>query len=182
MKKIFFRLASWVARNLPLSIKQALYRIPWLARFIRGSINASVDEGLTITEVAAGDLKGYKLLLNLKAEKSRWLGTYEPELQDALRADRLGQLVQRLFRHVHARLAEAVLAADDTLDSLKTQIFRELLTYMLQAPETIEPALDLILVSRHLERIGDHATNIAEEVVYIYEAQDIRHSGEGKSA
>lgn len=86
MKKIFFRLASWVARNLPLSIKQALYRIPWLARFIRGSINASVDEGLTITEVAAGDLKGYKLLLNLKAEKSRWLGTYEPELQDALRA------------------------------------------------------------------------------------------------
>ena len=50
---------------------------------------------------------------------------------------------------------------------LKTQIFRELLTYMLQDPATIEPALDLILVSRHLERIGDHATNVAEDVIFI---------------
>jgi phosphate transport system protein len=72
-------------------------------------------------------------------------------------------------------LAEAVLAADDTLDALKSQIFRELLTYMLQAPETIEPALDLILISRHLERIGDHATNIAEDVIFMVSAQDVRH-------
>ena len=60
-------------------------------------------------------------------------------------------------------------------DSLKTQIFRELLTYMLQDPSTIEPALDLILVSRHLERIGDHATNIAEDVIFIVSAKDVRH-------
>ena len=72
-------------------------------------------------------------------------------------------------------LAEAVLAADDTLDALKTQIFRELLTYMLQAPETIEPALDLILISRHLERIGDHATNVAEDVIFMVLAKDVRH-------
>ncbi len=52
-------------------------------------------------------------------------------------------------------LAQHVLDEDDNLDELKTQIFRELLTYMLQDPSTIEPALDLILVSRHLERIGD---------------------------
>jgi FkbM family methyltransferase len=56
-----------------------------LARLIRGSINASVDEGLSVIQVAAGDLKGYQVLLNLKTEKSRWLGTYEPELQAALR-------------------------------------------------------------------------------------------------
>ena len=74
-------------------------------------------------------------------------------------------------------LAEAVLAADDTLDALKTQIFRELLTYMLQSPETIEPALDLILISRHLERIGDHATNVAEDVIFILSARDVRHHG-----
>jgi phosphate transport system protein len=72
-------------------------------------------------------------------------------------------------------LAHAVLNRDDELDSLKTQVFRELLTYMLQDPITIEPALDLILVSRHLERVGDHATNIAEDVIFIVSARDIRH-------
>ena len=72
-------------------------------------------------------------------------------------------------------LAQQVLDEDDRLDTLKNQIFRELLTYMLQDPSTIEPALDLILVSRHLERIGDHATNVAEDVIFIVSARDVRH-------
>jgi phosphate transport system protein len=72
-------------------------------------------------------------------------------------------------------LAQSVLDRDDALDALKTQIFRELLTYMLQDPATIEPALDLILVSRHLERIGDHATNVAEDVIFMVLAKDVRH-------
>ncbi len=72
-------------------------------------------------------------------------------------------------------LAQRVLNEDDRLDALKTQIFRELLTYMLQDPHTIEPALDLILVSRHLERIGDHATNVGEDVIFIVSARDVRH-------
>lgn len=72
-------------------------------------------------------------------------------------------------------LAQQVLAADDALDALKTQVFRELLTYMLSDPQTIEPSLDLILVSRHLERIGDHATNIAEDVIFLVSARDVRH-------
>jgi phosphate transport system protein len=76
-------------------------------------------------------------------------------------------------------LAQHVLDEDDRLDALKTQIFRELLTFMLQDPTTIEPALDLILVSRHLERIGDHATNIAEDVIFIISARDVRHHGGG---
>jgi phosphate transport system protein len=73
------------------------------------------------------------------------------------------------------QLAQQVLDADDTLDALKTQVFRELLTYMLQDPQKIEPSLDLILVSRHLERIGDHATNIAEDVIFMVSAKDVRH-------
>ncbi|PKN94563.1 MAG: hypothetical protein CVU44_05630 [Chloroflexi bacterium HGW-Chloroflexi-6] len=85
MKKLFFSFASGFARILPLPLKQGLYRFPPLARLIRGSINASVTDGLSEVEIAAGDLKGYKILLNLKAEKSRWLGTYEPELADAVR-------------------------------------------------------------------------------------------------
>ena len=75
-------------------------------------------------------------------------------------------------------LAQHVLDEDDRLDALKTQIFRELLTYMLQDPTKIEPALDLILVSRHLERIGDHATNVAEDVIFMVSARDIRHQSE----
>lgn len=71
--------------------------------------------------------------------------------------------------------ARAVLTADNELDALKTQVFRELLIYMLQDSRTIEPALDLILISRHLERIGDHATNIAEDVIFMVSAEDVRH-------
>jgi len=72
-------------------------------------------------------------------------------------------------------LAQRVLNEDDALDALKTQIFRELLTFMLQDPSTIEPALDLTLISRHLERIGDHATNVAEDVIFMVSAKDVRH-------
>ena len=79
-------------------------------------------------------------------------------------------------------LAQRVLDEDDHLDELKDTIFRDLLNYMLQDPATIEPALDLILVSRHLERIGDHATNIAEDVIFIVSARDVRHhAGDGTS-
>jgi phosphate transport system protein len=95
---------------------------------------------------------------------------------------RMGELAQKMLRDSldafvrrDMPLAEAVLAADDILDALKTQIFRELLTYMLQSPETIEPSLDLILISRHLERIGDHATNVGEDVIFILSAKDVRH-------
>ncbi|MGE0448982.1 MAG: phosphate signaling complex protein PhoU [Vicinamibacterales bacterium] len=91
--------------------------------------------------------------------------------KDMLR-DALDAFVRR-----DVELAQQVLDADDRLDALKTQIFRELLTFMLQDPVTIEPALDLILVSRHLERIGDHATNIAEDVIFIVSARDVRHHG-----
>jgi len=71
--------------------------------------------------------------------------------------------------------AQSVLDRDDRLDTLKNQVFRELLTYMMGEPRTIEPALDLILISRHLERVGDHATNIAEDVIFIVAARDVRH-------
>ena len=78
-------------------------------------------------------------------------------------------------------LARTVLNADDALDALKTQVFRELLTYMLQDPSTVEPSLDLILISRHLERIGDHATNVAEDVIFMVSALDVRHHPPGNS-
>ena len=105
-----------------------------------------------------------------------------PPVKPLIDLPRMGEMAQRMLRDAldafvrrDIPLAEAVLAEDDRLDALKTQIFRELLTYMLQDPATIEPALDLILVSRHLERIGDHATNIAEDVIFMVLAKDVRH-------
>jgi phosphate transport system protein len=72
-------------------------------------------------------------------------------------------------------LAQTTLGEDDKLDGLKDQIFRELLTYMISDPTTIQRALCLILISRNLERIGDHATNVCEDVVYMVQGRDIRH-------
>lgn len=72
--------------------------------------------------------------------------------------------------------AQEVLKADDTVDALKNQIFRELLTYMMSDPKTIQRALCLILIARNLERIGDHATNVAEEVIYLVQGRDVRHA------
>jgi phosphate transport system protein len=92
------------------------------------------------------------------------------DIAQAMLRDALDSFVRR-----DTGLAHQVLNEDDRLDGLKTQVFRELLTYMLDDPTTVEPALDLILVSRHLERIGDHATNIAEDVIFIVSARDVRH-------
>ena len=92
------------------------------------------------------------------------------ELAQVMLRDSLDAFVRR-----DVGLAQQVLAQDDELDGLKTRVFRELLTYMLRDASTIEPALDLILISRHLERIGDHATNVAEDVIFMVSAKDVRH-------
>jgi phosphate transport system protein len=75
-----------------------------------------------------------------------------------------------------SQLARRVCAEDAEVNALREQIFRELLTYMLEDPPTIPWAIRLILISRFLERIGDHATNIAEMVVYMVEGKMIRHT------
>jgi phosphate transport system protein len=92
------------------------------------------------------------------------------DIAQAMLRDALDAFVRR-----DTVLAKQVLDEDDRLDTLKTQVFRELLARMLDDRGTVEPALDLILVSRHLERIGDHATNIAEDVIFMVSALDVRH-------
>jgi len=79
------------------------------------------------------------------------------------------------------RLARGVCEQDDRIDQLNDQVFRELLTYMMQDRGTISRAVDLILVGRHLERIADHATNIAEDVIYMVKGKTIKHHIEGRA-
>ena len=94
-----------------------------------------------------------------------------------------GMLVTALeaFLSQNSALAGSVLAMDDRLDDLKNQVFRDVLTYILGDRKTIEPGIDLILISRHLERIGDHATNIAEDAIFLADARDVRHGNRAVS-
>ncbi len=74
-------------------------------------------------------------------------------------------------------LATTTIVRDDEVDQLKDQVFRELLTYMMSDPTTIPRAMELILVSRGLERIADHATNVCEDVIFMVQGKDVRHQG-----
>jgi phosphate transport system protein len=97
----------------------------------------------------------------------------------------MAEIAQRMVRdsidalvRKDVSLAERVLTEEEKVDAFRDQVFRELLTYMMADPATIPRALSLILISRNLERVGDHATNIAEEVVYWIQGRDIRHHHE----
>jgi phosphate transport system protein len=105
-----------------------------------------------------------------------------PPVKELIDIPRMAEIAQDMLRDAldafvrrDTTLAQSVLNKDDALDALKTAVFRELLTHMLADPSTIEPSLDLLLISRHLERIGDHATNVAEDVIFMVSAKDVRH-------
>lgn len=85
MRNLVLHAAAWLARLLPPPWIQAIYKLGPLARGIRRVLNRAAPGGLTCVTIAAGDLAGYTLALDLHNEKDYWLGTYEPELQSALR-------------------------------------------------------------------------------------------------
>jgi phosphate transport system protein len=79
------------------------------------------------------------------------------------------------FVREDATLALAVCNSDDAIDKLHAQLFRELLSFMVEDPHTISRAMRLLFISKSLERIGDHATNIAEMVIFMVHGRSIRH-------
>jgi phosphate transport system protein len=120
------------------------------------------------------------LAVNISEAAGRYVT--HPPVKPLIDLPRMGDLAQRMLHDAldafvshDVAAAQAVLTEDDVLDALKDQIFRELLTYMLSDPRKIEAAIELVLISRHLERIGDHATNIAEDVIFMVDARDVRH-------
>ncbi len=125
--------------------------------------------------------------VNIAEVAQRYL--LHPPVKPLIDLPRMGELALKMLREAldafvtrDVNLAQFVLRQDDWLDAFKEQIFREVLTYMLGDARTIEPGIDLILMSRHLERVGDHATNIAEDVIFIVEAHDVRHGSGGPIA
>lgn len=110
-----------------------------------------------------------------------------PEVKPLIDIPRMADIAKGMLRDALDALVEgdaprarAIVLRDDEVDGLKDQVIRELLTYMISDPKTIKPGLQLVLVARNLERIADHATNIAEDVVYMVEAKDIRHHAEDR--
>lgn len=149
---------------------------------------------IALRQPAAGDLRflvsAVKINADLErvgdlavniAERTKEL-LKEPALKPLIDIPHMASLVQQMladsitaFVNRNADLAKQVCGSDDMIDNLNSQIFRELITYMLNDPKTINRAIDLILIARHLERIADHATNIGEDVFYMVEGKDIRH-------
>jgi phosphate transport system protein len=115
------------------------------------------------------------------AERAREL-IQEPELKKLVALPIMGQAAQRIlkesldaFVNSDVDLAEKVIKEDETVDDLYEQIFRELLTSMIEDTRNISRAIKLIFIAKHLERVGDHSANIAEMVVFMVRGQDIRH-------
>jgi len=111
-----------------------------------------------------------------------------PPLKPIVDLPMMGDIAERMVRdsleslvRKDCSLANHVLEEEKKVDAYRDQIFRILLTHMMADPGTIQRALSLILISRNLERVGDHATNIAEEVIYLVEGREVRHQHEIKT-
>lgn len=151
---------------------------------------------IALRQPAAGDLRFIVLALKISTDLER-VGDLcvniaeraleinrEPQLKPYLDLPKMSAAAAgmiedalRAFLNGDADLAQEVTTRDDRVDQLKDQVFRELLTFMMEDPKTIYRATRLMFVSRYLERIADHATNIAEMVIYMVKGKDIRHMG-----
>lgn len=107
----------------------------------------------------------------------------EPQLKPYIDIPRMGNLARIMVKESidafvkdDSALARKVLAHDDLVDELMEQIFRELLSFMIEDPHTISRAIRLSFIAKYIERVADHATNIAELVVYLVEGKIIRHT------
>ncbi len=163
------------------------------------ALDVEVDEKcvelLALHQPAAGDLRfittAMKIVTDLErigdqgvniAQRAIELNR-EPQLKPYIdlprMAEKAGQMVREsldAFVNRDTELARRVCAEDEAVDALKEQVFRELLTFMMEDARTIPRAIRLILISRFLERVADHATNIAEMVIYMVEGKMVRHT------
>jgi phosphate transport system protein len=123
------------------------------------------------------------LAVNIAEATARYQA--QPPVKPLIDIPRMATIAQTMLRDAldafvrgDLDVAQSVLDRDDELDALKTLVFKELLDFMLRDRMTVAPSINLILISRHLERIGDHATNVAEDVIFMVSAKDVRHHTE----
>ena len=158
------RLATeFIARHQPTATD---LRFVIVAIKLGPELERIADNAVNIAERVL-HLSKYPLLKPL-IDLPRMLGLAHAMVSDAIAA----------YVNRDSATSREIIARDDEVDALNWQIFRELLTFMIEDPKTISRAIDLLLIARFIERIADQATNIAEEVVYLVEARPIRHQHE----
>ncbi len=158
-------------------------------------VDETCVELLALHQPAAGDLRfittAMKIVTDLErigdqavniAQRALELNR-EPQLKPYIDLPRMAERAQRMVKESldafvsrDTGLARRVCEEDAEVDALKEQIFRELLTFMMEDARTIPRAIRLILISRFLERVADHATNIAEMVIYMVDSKMVRHT------
>jgi phosphate transport system protein len=158
-------------------------------------VDAQCVELLALHQPAAGDLRFITTAMKIVTDLER-IGdqavniaqrvielNQEPQLKPYIDLPRMAARAQAMVKESldafvarDTELARRVRAEDDEVDALKEQIFRELLTFMMEDPRSIPRAIRLILISRCMERVADHATNIAEMVIYLVEGKMVRHT------
>jgi len=163
-------------------------------------LHVEIDEAclelIALRQPAAADLRfiaaAMKIIVDMERIGDQAINITEraesllavPLLKPLIDIPRMADITQEMLKasldaYVNGddELAYQTILKDDEVDQLKDQVFRELLTFMMADPTTIPRAMDLILVSRHIERIADHATNICEDVIFMVKGKDVRHQG-----
>ena len=211
LKEKLLRMAGLVEDSIERSIEGLRLQKEEMAREVLTQeeavnlLDVEIDEGcmrlLALRQPMAGDLRFITSAMKIGAELER-MGdlavniaerTLElckaPLLKPLIDIPRMAKLAQAMVRDsINAfiarddALAQDVCRRDDEVDSLNDQIFRELLTYMIEDQTSIKRAVGLILVARHLERLADHATNVAEDVIYLAKGKTIKHHIDKKRA
>ena len=205
LKEKLLTMASKATNAVNKAIKAVVDRDDDLARAVREEDSALDQLEMEIDDIAIGLLAKAPLATDLRlitvamkishdlervgdeattiARRSLEL-SQEPQLKPYIDIPRMAKMALEMlndaldaFVNRNPEKARAVVPRDKEVDALNRQLYRELSSFMVERPTTISRCLNLMVISKSLERIADHATNVAEEVVYLYEAKDIRHTG-----
>jgi len=206
LKEKILRMGAMVEEQIASAIKALVERDSDLARRVIendhrvNALDVEVDEDclrlIALHQPMAGDLRFLTTAMKISTELERMSDLAEniservielkeePQLKPYIDIPRMAEHAQRMvkesldaFVNRNAELARKVCRDDDFIDDLNHQIFRELLSFMIEDPETTTRAIRITFISKNLERIADHATNVAELVVYLVEGKIIRHTG-----
>ncbi len=204
LKTKILLMGSKVEESIRLSVKSILDRDSKLARWVLqndreiNDLETEIDELchklLALHQPMAGDLRFITSCMKINstlerqgdlavdiAERAMTLNEMAP-LHSAADISQMARIAQEMVKasldslvNRDAGLAQRVCERDDEADQLNDQIIRVLMTYMLEDRANLKRAFDLILVSRYLERIADHATGVAMDVIYLVKGKDVRH-------
>jgi len=203
-KDMLLRMSSLAEQAVALALKSLMQRDDVLAQRVLDedspldTLQKEIDERcvelVALRQPKARDLRFLIVIMKIAAELER-VGDQavniahrtqalnrEPQLKPFVDIPRMAELscgmihtVLDAFVYGKIDVAQQVIQTDDEVERIETQLDREITSFMIEDPHTITRALSLIGIAHSLKRMADHAVNIAEEVVYLYEGRDIRH-------